>query len=390
MQKGALKLLKGSAAVFLLVLLCAWGLWRGTGHFAPASMGPEVSKLLIMAAEEVGAAWNSGRHPRQKTAVCPRFFAHWPLPPTVLKCNALFLKCLFEDRPLEFEGGRVAVHFEHGHLPYKIVSKAYSDSVAPGYALEIWLEAKGQRQRIWAEDTCSAVYLPQRLYGYGKNGHRWDNFGQHWFVDRHLATHREVGEWHQQTGKKLREPLSRDLRDHYKPVGSLYPDEMRDYCHFRGKQLASAPWLDAAFFLPADLDDPLSSPALRGPYPWTRWRTLVTVSDCLKIPARECRDKIGVEQRFSASPTWTGAFQALGGLPERVDNPLYPRHNLNLSSFYFSSASKVHAIAERGHWSGRGFQRSAFSLGTWELPEEVKHLRVGFRCMKQRYGSEKF
>ena len=320
----------------------------------------------------------------------------------MLKCNALFLKCLFENRPLEFEGGEVAFKFEQGKLPYKIISKAHAQSVVPGYALEVWLESEESRQRIWLEDHCSGAYLPQRIYGHGKSGKAtkspmrflWDNFGQHWFIDRRQVTHREVLEWREQTGIRLKEPLSEDLKDHYRPVGSLHPQEMRDYCHFRGKQLASAALLDAAFFLPADLDDPMLRPTLRAPYPWTQKRTfenpVPSLQNCLKIPARDCEDHISASRAFTASPTWSGVFQALGGLPERVDNFLYPRRNLNLSSHYFPLNSKVHAIAERGHWSGRGFGRSFFSLGTWELPSEVEFLKVGFRCVKQRWGSEDF
>ena len=393
------RLLKIVGAVFLSFLLLGFlaSLW-----FAKAPNPVNSRALLVMASREIGTAWISGRHPRQEKVVCPQLFTDWPRPPEMLKCNALFLKCLFENRPLKFEGGQVKVQFEQSGLPYKIVSKAHSQSVVPGYALEAWLESGSIRQRIWLEDHCSGVYLPQRIYGYGKSGKTakfpmgflWDNFGQHWFIDRRQVTHREVLEWREQTGISLKEPLSEDLKDHYRPVGGLYPQEMRDYCHFRGKQLATAALLDAAFFLPSDLNDSLARPTLRGPYPWTQKRTLKTPSpglqSCSRIPARDCGEYVSTLREFSASPTWQGSFQALGGLPERVDNFLYPRRNLNLSSHYFSLDSKVHAIAERGHWSGRGFGRSFFSLGTWELPHEVDRLGVGFRCAKQRWGSEKF
>ncbi len=396
--------------IFILLSLCALTFLSKSGKKAKQkALERKRREAIVLAAKELSRAWVNGRHERDQSLSCPQFFFEWPLPPEALKCNPLFLKCLFEKKPLNLADGRkVSFLFEQASLPYKIVSKSLSRSLRPGYALEVWIEADGERQRVWLEDTCSSIYLPQRVYGYGKRNKKkedflWDNFDYHWFIDRRQVTHREVLEWLEQTGKRLKEKVSTQLKNHYRPVGSLYPEEMRAYCQFRGKQLAQAHLLDAAFFLPGDIANPLPKIVFRGPYPWRRSRSgsflaqlksekekKIEIEHCLKIPGRECQNRLKPFEEFSSSSTWSGVFQALGGLPEFVLNPLHPRRNVNISGYYFPLISSAHEIGQRVYWDGLGFHRSRFSMRTFALPRDVNRVQVGFRCMKKRKGIEKF
>ena len=391
------------APLFFLLALCTliFQYHRSKGDRDGQRLEQKSQILFRKAAEELGRAWRGGRYGEGKHLECSSFFSPWPQPVEILKCNPLFLKCVFENKPYRGERGeRVFFRFKQGPLPYKIISRFLSKDLRPDYALEVWMEIKGaklQTQRVWLEDICSSRYLPQRVYGYGKKTKRkdflWDNFGQHWFIDRRQVTHREIHEWVEQTGRKLREKLSSRLEDHYRSVGSLYPEEMQAYCEFRGKQVAQAHLLDGAFFFPRP-------PSSRGPYPWGKMNFQNFLSQlekgganlkyCQKIPSRECQNELKSFEGFSSSPTWMGVFQALGGLPEFVKNPLFPRRNINISSFYFPLESPVHEIGNRVHWDGMGFQRFHFSLRTFSLPEEISQLQIGFRCMKKRQGSEKF
>ena len=349
--------------------------------------------LLMTKAQELGLAWTTGRHIKAKALSCPDLFHEWPLPPEILKCNPLFLKCLFR--------GNHSFEFEQKGLPYKIISKSQINFLAPDYALEVWIKIENEKRKVWLEDTCSSIYLPQRIYGYGKRPKKgkdffWDNFGFHWFIDRRQVTVREVLEWLEQTGQRaLREDsLSRSLQDHYRPATGLYPDEMKAYCRFRGKQLAKAHLLDAAFFLPPDLENPLLPPYLRGAYPWRRRRQLqkiiIGTDSCLNILGKECREKLKIVEAFSSSPTWTGVFQALGGVPEFVQNPIRPKRNINISSYYFSAKSRAHAIGERISWNGRSFDPRHFSFKTLPFPEDVERVHVGFRCARKKDKRERF
>ena len=341
-------------------------------------------RAFIYGARELSHAWVSGRHARSKASLCPHLFFKWPLSPEVLKCNPLFLKCLFENRPLESPVGKISIHFKQKDLPYKIVSKSQLSKVAPGYALEVALESSGGKRIIWLEDTCSSVYLLPRPYLLESNL-IWDNQNTHWFIDRHQVTNREVLEWIQQTGKKIK--MNFGLEDHYRSSINLRPSQMREYCHFRGKQMVSAPLIDAASMAIEDLKDPFSSLPLGHLKPW-RVFPKDQRSRCLKIPALECQDKLTALEEFVSAPAWSGIFQVLGGWPERVENPRYPRYNLNISSYYFPFSSNAHNLTKRIYWDGEDHHYTRFSWGTLSLPDHVEKIGVAFRCVRQRYMGE--
>ncbi len=298
------------------------------------------------------------------------------------KCNPHFLKCLAKNN---YRVNNFAIHFptHQKNLPYQIIDGRY-----------LWIELKNKEKskELLLENICRETILDEGDYAIGpqsRNDFIWNNLGRKIFIDKFQVLNWEIEEWLDQEGKTLSRP---DNLKKYEVADWLLPEQMQQYCHFRGGQVSMAHVLDAAFFYKTyDRGDTVLH---RSPYPWqpkgrkTFLKELkkkdfkLEKSHCKKIPALECRELLSPEEIYKSSPTWSGVFQALGGHMEYTRNPLRPRRNVNVSSWYFPLNSSWHQVGRRAYWDGKGHALSNFTFSREDPSDKVSTIGVAFRCMR--------
>jgi hypothetical protein len=229
-------------------------------------------------------------------------------------------------------------------------------------------------------DTCRDVYLPERIYGYGKLDPKrpdqdfvWDNFDRQIFIDKFYVTNQQANEWRILTGT-----LNKIIADRKKWAhpALLSSQEQKSYCSFWGKRVLEAKLFDAATMTPSDIKETTPERVARPQTPWQRdiGKSFLGMSrinpdyqltplDCQLAQVKGCSEKY-----FSTdSVTWMGMNYALGFYPEALANDLEPSKNLKLSSKFQTPESNVHELGIRGHWEG---------LQEASLP-------VAFRCYEE-------
>ncbi len=230
------------------------------------------------------------------------------------------------------------------------------------YGMVVELEVRefpGKTQALLLADTCRDVYLPERIYGYGKpkdkktKGFEWDNFGRRIFIDRFTVSQQQVNEWHLLTGRPEKVEPNPLLWGHPAYLGK---EERREYCHFVGRKPLEAKLFDAATMAPGDLQNPLPTMVLRPSTPWQRdlSKTFLGVArinpdyqltplDCQLAQVKGCK-----ETYFTTdSATWMGINFGLGFEPEIFENTIEPSQNLKLSSRHLPPASTWHELGVR-------------------------------------------
>ena len=229
-------------------------------------------------------------------------------------------------------------------------------------------------------DTCRDVYLPQRIYGYGKTdpkkndqGFLWDNFDRQIFIDKFYISNQQQNEWRVLTGKVNNIITDRTKWAH---PAILSSKEQKSYCSFWGKRVLEAKLFDAATMTPPDLSNSLPERIPRPQTPWQRdlGKSFLGMSrinpdyqltplDCQLAQVQGCTDKYFTTD----SVTWMGMNFALGFYPEALINHIEPSKSLKLSSKFSPAESKFHELGIRAHWKGR--------------PET--DLPVAFRCYEE-------
>ena len=320
-----------------------------------------------------------------------------------LQCNPSYLNCFFSSRLPKLKN-HFTVHFEkkqyqvkvkpidnYNHY-YRILTRPSSvKKIPPPHSLHINLslvEHPGSLSLL-LEDTCKTVNLPKRKYVYQehsgseKKEHIWDNLNKNISIDKYLVTFRDINEWLQNGGnEKLTLPKDRSLWNI--PASSLSIKQMNKYCRFMGKTVASTRVYDAAAFMPIHPEDPLSLDKYFPPYPWSKSATLRKEGDlCSDILSFECSKKMKAIQNSPHQRTsWVGMKDLLGGHPEYLHNPVNPKYNLKVSSFYLKSKSPWHQLGRRASWTGEGFNPKEFHFNEEEIFMHIaKPIKVGFRCM---------
>jgi len=264
---------------------------------------------------------------------------------------------------------------------YEILKGPY-ESMNFHYGVLIELSVDEIPEMTWPvvlSDTCRDVYLPQRVYGYGKVDSKkkkdflWDNFDRQIFIDKFYISNQQANEWRILSGELEKVIIDRALWPH---PALLSFNEQNAYCQFWGKRVLEAKLFDAATMTPSDLKDPESKRVLRPQTPWQRdlSKTFLGMSrinpdyqltplDCQLAQVQGCQDKY-----FSTdSVTWIGINYALGFYPESFVNRIDPKKNLKRSSKLFSPASEVHELGILGFWNGQTDTR----------------LPVAFRCYEE-------
>ena len=311
------------------------------------------------------------------------------------QCNEEYFTCLLKEKKINILLKKKRTLIESILKPiYRVgpISKGY----------EYQLKIKNKRLDVFLEDSCSEVYLPQRIYKtFVLNRDlsvEWDNFNKDIFVDKYLIRVKDIKYWAVRNG--LENKIIK--REAFEIVDNFLVSEMNDYCISEGKRVMSSQVWDAMSIYPENMANNLAKNIRLPYYPWTRKnsetdlfllqkKTLERVDEksikylCEKVFAAECLNiKDSIMYKNTNTVTWMGSFETLGGVMEYTDNVINPNENLKLSSFYFPFSSKVHRVGVRGYWDGKGFYRPNFRFKNFNQKNKDEEFKVGFRCMRLR------
>lgn len=313
------------------------------------------------------------------------------------QCNPHFWQCYWE-------GGVVkspAIEIDLFGQTFHVVAKAHFDPIAEfsqnfrfsklfkktspgiplqyGYIVDIAVqEIPGVTQSILLADSCRDIYLPERLYGYGKikdkssDGFIWDNFDRKIFVDKFYVSNRQVNEWRVLTGEGTK--VIADRKEWPKPA-LISLKEQKNYCAFYGKRLMEAHLFDAATMSPIDTSNTMPEKILRPATPWQRDMNRsflgmarinpdyqLTPLDCQLAQVKDCAERFYTTD----SATWMGMNFALGFHSESLRNPIEPKKNLKLSSRQFPASSTVHELGILESWDGNQTEDRAVAFRCYE------------------------
>ncbi|MCP4912527.1 MAG: hypothetical protein GY909_05365 [Oligoflexia bacterium] len=343
--------------------------------------------------DQISRTWMSGASQLEQATV--KKCTKEEIPNTFYQCNPDFLKCALQDKVLH--GYRINLS-KHGK-EFKIYSKSEeSDGNWPDYALLVELkniEDPKLSREILLTDECRSLYLPRRVYHYGKLTQKWnwDNFDRHIFVDKHVVTNRDIREWVDQTEVKNIKFNESEL---HLPSLYLTSEQMENFCRYRGKKVLKAEVFDAISILPFDNAVVDRAQEFNSIVPWSRKEQSVSKAwqkikkdPCKKAVSSECK----LEEKELAhfrNPSWTGHYMVMGGYLEYMVNMIHPRRNLKVSSMYFERLSPWFRLGERAFWDGDGFSFRNFNWRGEDPLKEFRNFGVTFRCMKEQYYHESF
>jgi hypothetical protein len=215
-------------------------------------------------------------------------------------------------------------------------------------------------------DSCRDVYLPERIYGYGKVDPKkndqdflWDNFDRKIFIDKFYVSNQQVNEWRILNGELDKVVADRATWAH---PATLNLTEQKNYCSFFGKKVLEAKMFDAATMTPSDIKNPLPERVSRPQTPWQRdiGKSFLGMSqinpdyqltplDCQLAQVKGCQEKYFTTD----SVTWMGMNFALGFYPESLPNSIEPKKNLKLSSKFLPPESLIHELGVLSNWQGQ-------------------------------------
>jgi hypothetical protein len=227
-------------------------------------------------------------------------------------------------------------------------------------------------------DTCRDVYLPERIYPYGKaeakngEGFIWDNFDRKIFLDKFYVSNQQVNVWKILNNRK---DLELNRSNWHRPA-LLNLNDQKAYCSFWGKRLLEAKLFDAASMTPIDQKDAKPERVARPQTPWQRdlsktFLGMARINEDYQLTPLDCvlAQVQGCHERYYStdSVTWMGMNYTLGFYPESLNNTLEPVKNLKTSSRFEPPESVVHELGVRSHWDG----------------SQDPKLPVAFRCYEE-------
>lgn len=212
-------------------------------------------------------------------------------------------------------------------------------------------------------DTCRDVYLPERIYPYGKSeakkgeGVIWDNFGRRLFLDKFYVSNQQVNVWKMLNGRK---DIELDRKKWPMPALLNLP-EQKAYCSFWGKRLLDANLFDAASMTPVDQKVSKPDRVARPQTPWQRDHSktflgMARINEDYQLTPLDCvlAQVEGCSERYYStdSVTWMGMNFSLGFYPESLNNTIEPEKNLKASSRFHPPSSELHELGIRTSWDG--------------------------------------
>ena len=340
--------------------------------------------ILQQAAEILGQVWRGDdrRIDYRLQTVCAT--AHKAYNPD-------YLQCIFTQRPKLQVGRGIEVTVRPmgqgsagEKLFYAFHTKANTVmNFAPHYHFRLYY---GRTTEVLLEIPRDA-YLPQRIYALGPQGKKkdlrldkdwkFDNFGQHIFIDRYLVSHRDIKHWLDARPIPDLAPFAASstiLAQEFAawpttpqgmldawwdlPASSLLPEQMEAYCAFKGGSVLSTLWFDGGSFHPGDYHSVRPKYVLRKKYPWPQEQRKI---GCEQIFTAECREQDYAADQQSAI-SWIGLGQTLGGIPELLLAP-NGTWEVKASSYLLPRQSPWHELGKR-----------------WPY-DPSRDQAVGFRCM---------
>jgi hypothetical protein len=424
----------GGIVVFLLLAYATGSYLWSRQEMKRALQKQKELELLFYASEELHRLWSEGDQnslwASGKMSCLEELGPPAGIDDDYLRCNPNFLQCYLSylqqaNKPhfIRQEKNQknsisalkifpaAQYFFSTESRYYEIIARASREGLEiPSYAVRLRLQVEGGSETldVLLEDVCHDTYLPERIYGLGPrpkdidNDWRFDTFGQSIYVDKFPVSNLDIAQW---INADPEHPLRtwRIKPEYYSwPATGLTPQQMQDYCAFRGKELLTGPILDAASFHPTDesIDKPLKN--LRGPYPGSRMERKSFLYDalnkknfefsdqfCRQVYTHECLG-LSYSAYYPSAISWIGIFQTLGGVMEMTRNPL-GGPQVKASSSYFDADSPWHALGQRVLWEGPGFYKENFQWtpidsDSFFPPDTVEPLKMGFRCMTYVLG----
>ncbi len=324
------------------------------------------------------------------------------------QCNPDFFTCYIKIKHNQFS----STQFERIKLTIipgdnsKIVevTSPLIDGYPYGIKFTLADHEKINKSTFQFEDSCSDVYLPERIYAEGPvekagtvDDFRFDNFNQAIYVDKFLVTFRDIKEWIDVDPMGSEGMVRPEQSLWAQPAHHISEKKMKAFCAFRGKQLVDAQIFDAMSFYPPSLEDPYPILNSRGPYPWTKKfkdsflfmamhdpKFNFQIDFCKQVFTKECISSGKYKAHDRGHVTWSGVFQVMGGPLEAMRNIRSPKENLKASSYYFLAKSPWHQLGRRAYWDGVGFSDSNIEWGN-KFKTEIQDLdfAIAFRCMKK-------
>lgn len=340
--------------------------------------------------------------------------------PHFLRCNPNYLQCLFEGKlgslenllQISFQRKKYAIkvhqvfdkisYFSENKRFYDIISRSSTMGVdVPPYGVKLKISIEKfsrYSQEIILLDSCSDTFLPERVYAYESYQKKlfWDNKGRQIYLDKFLVNVRDVVEWASFDSNSSIDVKKYPKKDLSSPVTNLKVSEMKRYCAFRSKQLLKSHHLDAALYFPSDFLRPYQDLRL-SLYPWhlrdeseylykvykKQEKFAVSDKNCQQSYTRDCVKKYPWIKHSSASASWMGINQILGGVMEFSKNTFDLQKNVFLSSQLFFAHEDKHQIGQRIFWDGKGYEEIHFGRSYDKFSSlNKKYLPIGFRCMK--------
>lgn len=328
------------------------------------------------------------------------------------QCNPEFFLCYLKIKKNIFTtSGTQKIKFKI--LDYKnssqsnkeiAVTSPLIDGLAYGIKFKLSDTEEKHSKTFHFEDSCSNVYLPERIYAQGavenagtEKDFRFDNFNQAIYLDKFLVTFRDIKEWMENDPLASTSIARPNQKDWPNPAHHLTFKEMQRFCSFRGKHIMESQFYDALSFYPPSLEDPFPIANSRGPYPWTKKfkdsflfmamhdpKFELQASFCRQVYTKECKELETMKSHDRGHVTWSGGFQVLGGPLEAMRNVVAPNENIKVSSYYFFAKSPWHQLGRRAEWDGFAFSDKNINWGDKIKTEiEESDYNIGFRCMKK-------
>lgn len=335
---------------------------------APSTGQELFAQVLLEARASLLSLWEEGdRFLGGEALNCPDEIAPDPkIGRSYLQCQPHFWQCYWQGGVHAKPQLKVDFFGQTYHVSARpSFNGRYYRPLRSGYLVELEVkELPGLSRRVVLPDSCRDVYLPERIYGYGRvknrseEGFIWDNFGRRIFIDKYYVTNQKINEWRLLTGQEKQ--LITDPKQWPYPA-RLNRKEQKDYCAYYGKRLLEAKLFDAASMPPSSLKDPTPNRISRPQTPWQRdlsktFLGMARINPDFQLTPLDCQ--LGQvqgcpEKHFTTdSVSWMGMNHVLGFWPESLNNNIEPDKNLKLSSRFLPAHSEAHELGIRGKWSG--------------------------------------
>ena len=311
----------------------------------------------------------------------------------VFQCNPYFLNCLISEshlfKDIRFKGESFAERFRPVHF------HDFPQVQTMGFLVE--LSDNNKTVEVILPSLCHEVGLPQKKFSLDhKSNKLWDATGREIYVDKFQVSKGDI--LYSQAlleGVRLPEEMPSDF---FEVMANLNRLEMNEYCHSLGKEVLTSHVLDAMSFYYVKIEQEDFERLILPPFPWSKRvdsgflyeaqgpnEYLPSLDNCTLVYTRECLDDYKKYLYHPLSPTWSGIFQVLGGVPEYVNNLISPRQNIRASSFYFPATSEVHELGKRVYWDGQANEQRNFNWGFYnpKLTDDEDEFKVAFRCMRE-------